>query len=230
MLVFLDIETTGLDSSDKVCSIAVVTENEEYYDLVNEGKKIPPMASSINHITNEMIAQKPPLKESDTFRFLQMHNNDKNTIIGHNIKFDLDKLYDVGFSSEYKVIDTLRVVKHLIPECEYFSLQFLRYELRLYQKETTNIFPHHATSDALVTKNLFEYLLDITSIEEMYKLSYTNVLMPKLNFGKYSGHYIEDIATNDRNYLLWLLRNVADLDEDLRYSINYYMDSYITEI
>ena len=45
MLVFLDIETTGLDSSDKVCSIAVVTENEEYYDLVNEGKKIPPMAS-----------------------------------------------------------------------------------------------------------------------------------------------------------------------------------------
>ena len=53
MLVFIDVETTGLEEIDKICSIAlVIVENEDVktmYDLVNEGKKISPKASSINH-------------------------------------------------------------------------------------------------------------------------------------------------------------------------------------
>ena len=223
MLMFLDVETTGLESSDKICSIAIVSEEAKYYDLVNEGKKIPPMASSINHITNEMLKGKPSLKDSETFKFLQQNNTQDAVMVGHNIKFDLQKLKEIGFIFNGRVIDTLRVTKHLIPECEFFSLQFLRYELRLYKNEEESIIPHHALSDSLVVKQLFTYLKDMASVDEMCELSFKKVLMTKFSFGKYAGNYIEEIAMNDRGYLEWMLNNVVDLDEDLRYSIEYYL-------
>ena len=39
MILFLDLETTGLESSDKIVSIALLGEDLEVYELVNNGKK-----------------------------------------------------------------------------------------------------------------------------------------------------------------------------------------------
>ena len=227
MLIFLDIETTGLEAKDKICSIALIViqddKVDEIYELVNEGKKIPPLASSINHITNEMIKGKEKLTDTKAYKFLQENNLKTTTIVGHNVKFDLQKLHESGFNFIGNIIDTLRVTKHLIVECEIFSLQFLRYELKLYKNEKTIIKPHHALDDARVVKMLFEYLLEISTLENMIELSSLNVLMQKFEFGKYSGRYIEEISLCDRAYLEWMLKNILDLDEDLRYSINYYL-------
>jgi len=227
MIIFLDTETTGLEDTDKIISIALVIldgdDSKEIYELVNEGKKIPALASSINHITNEMIKNKPKLLDSEAYAFLQKNNSKSTTIIGHNVKFDLAKLAKSGFRFLGDVIDTLRVTKHLIHECEMFSLQYLRYELKLYKNEKEEIKPHHALSDALVVKELYNYLQDISSMAEMLDLSTKNVLMQKLEFGKYSGKYIEEICMTDRGYLEWMLLNILDLDEDLRYSIEYYL-------
>ncbi len=237
MLIFIDVETTGLESDDKICSIALIVvdgENTSYqYELVNEGKKIPPQASSIHHITNEMIKNKPTFKDSDIYKFLKENSNEKNTLIAHNIKFDLEKLSSSGIIWRGDVVDTLRVTKHLIPECEFFSLQVLRYELKLYRDEEKGrvqlgikdaLFAHNALSDALVVKLLFNSLEELASLEKMKELSFKNVLIQKFDFGKYSGKYIEEIAMNDRGYLEWMLGSVTDLDEDLRYSINYYLE------
>ncbi len=237
MLIFLDLETTGLEVEDKICSIGLVIidgdKTEIKYDLINEGKKIPPKASSIHHITNEMIKDKPIFKESESYKFLELNNNEDVTLIAHNINFDLQKLMACGIGWRGKIIDTLRVTKHLIPECEFFSLQFLRYELKLYKQETEqclacginpNILPHNALDDALIAKLLYDYLLESATLDEMYELSFKNVLLDKINFGKYKDRYIEDIVMNDRGYLKWLLANVMDLDEDLRYSIVYYLE------
>lgn len=227
MLVFLDVETTGLDQEDKICSLAVISVDKDStivkYDLVDEGKKIPPKASSINHITNEMINGKPKLNKSEAYIFLENLNTPETTIVGHNVNFDLAMLSSNGFKFKGKIIDTLRVSKHLIPECESYSLQFLRYELKLYKNEKEKMVPHHALSDAFVVKALFEYLLASSSLEDMWNLSFKNVLMQKLNFGKYSGQYIEEICSSDRGYLEWVLNSLMDLDEDLRYSIDYYL-------
>ncbi len=228
MLIFLDTETTGLEVNDKICSIAVIAQNNQgvvsKYDLVNEGKKIPPIASSINHITNEMIKDKNDLKSSECYKFLESHNNEGTTIVGHNIKFDLEKLSKAGFRFKGTVIDTLRVTKHLIPECELFSLQLLRYELKLYKNEVEEVVAHNAMGDALVVKSLYEYLLELASKDEMQKLSYKNVLLEKFQFGKYSGKYIEEICMNDKGYIEWMLNSISDLDEDLRYSIIYNLE------
>ena len=223
MILFLDLETTGLESSDKIVSIALLGEDLEVYELVNNGKKIPPLASSINHITNEMLKNKPKLEESKAYKLLEQHNCESTTLVGHNIKFDLQKLNEYGFFFKGNVIDTLRVTKHLIPECEMFSLQFLRYELKLYRQEEKTLMAHNALDDTKLIKFLYEYLQDIESSKKMIELSEKNVLMQELNFGKHNSKYIEDIVISDRSYLEWLLTNVQDLDEDLKYSINYYL-------
>lgn len=236
MLIFIDIETTGLESIDKIVSIGLIAIEKDNiftkYELVNEGKKILAEASSVNHITNEMLKGKPKFIESEIYKFIQENNNEDTILIAHNIKFDLEKLSSAAIDWKGNIIDTLRVTKHLIPECERYALQFLRYELKLYKEEVkftkecgieNSITAHNALSDAIVTKLLFDYLLDIASMDEMVELSFKNVLMQKLDFGKYAGKYIEDIVMNDRNYLDWMLANITDLDEDVRYSICYYL-------
>lgn len=228
MLIFIDIETTGLEKSDKIISIALVVVEDEkitqMMDLIDEGKKIPPKASSINHITNEMIKDKPQLQDSETFKFLKLNNIYDFTLISHNINFDLKMLSSAcGFIWQGKIIDTLRVSRHLMPECEEFSLQFLRYELKLYKDEKEKTVPHEALSDARLIKQLYEYLLELSSKENMYDLSVKNVLMSKFEFGKYGGRYIEEISMLDRGYLEWMLNNILDMDEDLRYSIKNYL-------
>lgn len=238
MLIFLDLETTGLEPQDKICSIAILAITQEnktpLYDLVNEGKKVSVKASSVNHITNEMLKSQPKLKESETYKFLEQNNLEENTIIGHNIKFDLEMLRAVGFEFKGSVIDTLRVTKHLIPECEIYALQILRYELKLYKEEeaqkrafgvSEKLCAHNALCDAFVVKSLYDYLLEIQTREKMVELTFQNVLMQKLPFGKHEGKYIEDVFMNDRGYLEWMLHNVLDLDEDLQYSIDYYFNN-----
>jgi len=227
MLIFLDLETTGLEASDKIVSIGLVVieeqDKQEFYDIVNEGKKIPPKASSIHHITNEMIKNKPTLKESDAYKFLASYNQTGVTLVCHNIQYDLMMLRNSGFEWLGEMIDTLRVSKHLMNDTEEFSLQFLRYELKLYKIEDEGIQSHNALSDAKLTKLLYENLLSLASHQELEDLSFKNVLIQKFEFGKYAGRYIEEISMLDRGYLEWMLRNLLDMDEDLRYSIKSFL-------
>jgi DNA polymerase-3 subunit epsilon/exodeoxyribonuclease X len=223
MLIFINLETTGLEEKDKICSIEIIAVDGESlhveHDLVNESKKISSKASSINHITNEMLKDKPKFLDSNSYKFFQKNNNEDTILIAHNINFYLQMLEKSGFIYKGKCIDTLRCTKHLIPECEEFSLQFLRYELKLYRLEENE----SSINNALHVKLLYEYLLDISTCRDMQELSNKKVLMQKFSFGKYVGRYMEEIAMNDRGYLEWMLATISDLDEDLRYSINYYL-------
>lgn len=239
MLIFVDIETTGVGSLDRICSIAVIgvdsKEVTSKYDLVNEGKKISSKASSVNHITNEMIKDRVKLEDSQTYKFFKNNNNKNSTLITHNVKFVLKMLSKSGFEWRGEIVDTLRVTKHLIAECEEFSLGFLRYELKLYRDEKqealicfkslsqNEIIAHSAISDALDIKLLYKYLLNMQPFERLIELSFKNVLMKKFEFGKYKGRYIEEISMCDRGYLEWMLRDGVDLDEELRYSVIHYL-------
>lgn len=234
MLIFLDTETTGVGQEDLLCSIAYVDDESYQYELLNEGKKISAEASSVHHITNEMIQDASSFKESQIYKYLQMHNTDENTLVAHNINFDLEMLSRAGFIWRGGVIDTLRVTKHLVGECDGFSLQLLRYELKLYKDEVKlqeqygikdALVAHNALSDALVTKLLFLYLRDMASEEEMHSLSFKEVLLEKFSFGKHKGKYIEEVCINDTSYAQWLLG--SDTDMDVKYSINYYLQGNV---
>lgn len=232
VLIFLDFETTGVTAKDKIVSAAVVSEREKLYELFNEGKKIPAEASSIHHITNEMIADKKSFIESEIYDFLQKHNSEESLLVAHNITFHQEFLASHGIFWRGSLIDTQRVTKHLIPECENFSLQFLRYELKLYRSEQRSalaygikdaLVAHHALSDAIITKLLFEMLQELTSEDNMVALSFKSVLLEKFSFGKYKGHYVEEIVQSDYSYVVWLLNSATDMDEDMRYTLNHYL-------
>ena len=223
MLIYLNTQTTGLEISDKMLSVGIVSEDDMLYDLVNEGKKVPSLASSINHITNEMLKGKPRFRETKSYNYLKEHNANEHILVMHNSKFDLDVLHKSSLDWCYKTIDTMRVTRHLIEECDSYSLQFLRYELKLYRREKRVFQANNALDNASTVKNLYDYLSDIASDDEMVELSQKNVLLKKFEFGKYAGRFLEDICLNDRGYMEWMLRNINDLDEDLRYSINYYL-------
>ncbi len=221
MTLFLDIETTGVSSEDKICSCGLIESNTQHYELYNEGKKITPKASSIHHITNEMIADKGRFQEGEIFALLQKYNTQETTLVVHNAKFIIDMLSSHGFFFEGIIIDTKRVAKHLIKECESYALDFLWYECKLYKEQPYEV-NCHSRDDVVKLSLLYEYLAELVPQDTLAQLSVSPVLLEKFSFGKYNNCYIEEISMRDRGYLQWLI-SLEDIDEDLAYSLQYYL-------
>ena len=59
--VYLDTETTGLETSDEIIEIAIVDTHGLviYETFIRPTKLIPPAATNIHHITNEMVQNSP---------------------------------------------------------------------------------------------------------------------------------------------------------------------------
>lgn len=230
MLVYLDTETTGVELKDKICALGIIVDDDVHYELINPGKKIPPHASAIHHITNEMVKDSPSFSQSLSAKKLENLNVPANILVSHNAPFELSMLQKEGIAWQGQMIDTLKCAKSLMDDLEGYSLQFLRYELRLYREEETvfekfdlSITPHHALSDALHTRMVLEYLLDLADIDQLIGISKSYVLLTRLPFGKYAKKRIEEIALKDPGYLKWMSESLMDMDEDLRYSIDYYL-------
>jgi exodeoxyribonuclease X len=218
MLVFLDLKTTGNEQDEKVCAISVLSGDDYFFDLVNDGKKIAPEASALHHISNDMIKDKQHFVDTKSFAFLQ-ELNENDILVVHDYQFisSVLKSYDLYVSA--KIIDTKRVVKHTVSDIERFDLQYLRYELQLLGTLEAVYKP---LEDVVVIKSLFEYLLQSVTKEKMFDFSFEHVLLQKFNFGKYNGRYIEEIVGIDPHYLHWML-SLENLDADLRYTIEYYL-------
>ncbi len=234
MLIYLDLETTGLEKGDRICSVGLIGVDGDQIvtlsDLIRAPKKIRPEAMAVHHITNEMVREAPGFSESECALWLDAHNSTDNILVAHNIEFDLRMLQKEGMVWQGGIIDTLKCTKHLITEIDRFSLQYLRYELALYKSEkeaaaTMNIElnAHSVMSDALHVKLLHEYISDIADDERLMELTVEQALVKKFVFGKYKGRYIEEIAMQDRGYLQWMLENMFDMDSDLRYSVRHYL-------
>jgi DNA polymerase III epsilon subunit-like protein len=232
MLIYLDIETTGLEEADRICALGILADDKGRWhteeELINPSRRIRPEAMAVHHITNEMVKASPPFKNSDIAAFMQEHNSVETTLIAHNINFELAMLAKEGFIWQGGIIDTLKCSRHLIDEIEHFSLQYLRYELGLYRSEVPEaeklgvpITAHSALSDAFHVMLLHRYLNAMANDAKLQELSLAPVLIKKFNFGKYKGHYLEEVATSDAGYLRWMLEQ--DIDEDLQYSIEHYL-------
>ena len=98
MFIFLDTKTTGTAEKDRLCQLAYKLETGQ---IVNELFKPPlPIAIEsmcVHHITNEMVENKPAFKESpDHRKLVDLLNDDKNILVAHNAKFDVDMLVKEG--------------------------------------------------------------------------------------------------------------------------------------
>ena len=232
MLLYLDLETTGLEEADRVCALGLILKDvnstEVYENYVKPTRKIRTEAMAVHHITNEMIKEAPSFNASEIVQLLNEYNSEENILVAHNINFELLMLAKEGLFWKGGVIDTLKCSRHLIEEIDRFSLQFLRYELGVYKDEKKEaksldlkLQAHSALSDAFHVKLLHKYLNDMQDDEGLMTLSMEPVLIKKFAFGKYKDHYLEEVSLTDKGYLQWLLSQ--NVDEDLEYSIKHYL-------
>jgi len=122
-LVFLDIETTGLDCSkgDRIVEIAMLKvcggSEEKFETLINPGIGIPLESSKIHTIYDADVASAPAIQAvaKDIAGFIA-----DNTVVCHNVGFDLafvsKELKESGVElSKIPYIDTLKLAR------QYFS-------------------------------------------------------------------------------------------------------------
>lgn len=119
--VAIDTETTGLHASrDKIVEVAAVkfVDYEPvsvFSTLINPQKPIPPTASSINNITDEMVKNSPTI-----WQVIPSLNEYIGTvpIVGHNLPFDLDFLCRAGLnvSKKQNLYDTLQLAKRTVKQ------------------------------------------------------------------------------------------------------------------
>ncbi len=142
-----------------------------------------------------------------------------------------------GFENRYTLIDTVRCARHLFADIPYHRLQYLRYALGLYEEEDAEakklgitIKAHDAIGDVLIMKLLLSKLVqearkqfpETDIMQKLAELTETPVLIQTFKFGKYKGREIEEIVNEDAGYLKWMRKNL-DLDEDMTYTLDYYL-------
>lgn len=140
--VVFDVETTGLfaKDGDRIVEIAAVKVKkgemvEEFESFINPERGIPIEASRINNITDDMVADSPT---ADKILPQMIDFIGGASLVGHNVKFDLEflcfQLSLVGrkLRSTTPTIDTLKMSRGLIPQlnrhrlsnvAQYFGVQ-----------------------------------------------------------------------------------------------------------
>jgi len=225
MFIYLDTETTGTDEDDKLCQIAFKTEAGLIVnELFNPEKPISIEAMSIHHISNEMVKDKPPFKNSDAWKKLQeLIADENNIIVAHNAKFDVGMLRKEDIHPQ-KTICTYKLARFLdtegkIPE---YNLQYLRYYLNLNIEAS----PHDALGDILVLEALFirihakiKEIFGAEAVDKMIELTNNPILLPRMPFGKHKGVKFEKVPVD---YLQWL--SGTDLDEDMAFTVKHHIE------
>ncbi len=233
-IIFLDTETTGIDDTDFLCQLAYKTGDEIFCELFKPPIKISIEASSVTHISNKMVADKPAFKDSPNHKKIKGLLEDPNNImVAHNAKFDLGMIKKEDIIPA-NTICTLRVARYLDKEHKIpqHKLQYLRYYLDIEIEAAA----HDALGDVLVLEKLFERLLtaikkekdcdDEQALQEMIEISSKPSLMYSFSFGKHSGRTVEDVAKTDKSYLEWFLNQKetqSPYDEDWIYTLKYHL-------
>lgn len=192
--VVFDLETTGISAyNDEVVEISAVKVSEgnvidEFSSLVNPGRPIPWSASSVNGITDDMVADCPAFDV--VFEHFMEFVGDA-VLVGHNIhSFDMKFLYRDAerfwgrtISNDY--VDTLSFARQVLPELSHHRLVDLAVHYGISPEGA-----HRALADCRMNQQVFELLAkDMKSNHEIKICPRCNQLLKKRNgrFGEFWG-------------------------------------------
>ena len=152
--VCLDIETTGLSPVyDDIIEISALRVEDgeitdSFSEIINIRRPLPPFISSLTGITDAMIAQGNEA-EDVLARFLDFTGD--SVIMGHNVTFDINFLYDncrarlgAVFGNPY--VDTLTIARKLLPQLPHHRLDDLMRYYGIRARDT-----HRALHDCELT-------------------------------------------------------------------------------
>ena len=211
--IILDTETTGIEEDDRIIQLAYLVIDGDKKDIhqtfCTPAKEIGFQAMAVHHITPEMLENSDKLTDTNEYKLLNELNTPDNYLVIQNAIFDITMLEKEGFINNMKVIDTLLIAKHLFPELEKHSEQFLRYKLGLYKLEPQimkdygikEIAAHDAIGDILVLKLLFDYLKNVENLDE--KITKISNLTSVLDQNRLLlDNYLNDFSIDEKFYIL----------------------------
>ena len=152
--VSLDLETTGLDPQhDAVIEVGALRfsgshEIESFSTFVNPGRRIPQFITELTGISDAEVARAPSIRQ--VAQELRTFVGD-DTLVGHNIGFDVAFLRKEKVLSTNPRIDTFSLASILVPHAGRYSLGNLVHELGLAFEAQT----HRALDDARLAHALF---------------------------------------------------------------------------
>lgn len=232
-LMFLDVEATGTEDEDRLLQVAFQTDD---YLSGNELFK-PPLpiklpAVAVHHVTEAMVADKPAFNHS--IMCMQLRSMvSSHILVAHNAKYDAGMLAKEGIVFD-QVICTYKLAKYVDDgTMEGHSLQYLRY----YYGIEVEAVAHDAFGDIAVLQAVFAKLTgDLIKkdfpalmlvgdevLQRMLEITRQPSLLRTCHFKKYKGVPWSRVAEVDISYLQWFI-NQPDLDEDLKYTLNYYLN------
>ena len=236
-ILYFDTETTDIQSKD-IVQLAIIKEDGTTLNMYfKPQQKISFSAMAIHHLTPEFLEDFQTFEEAmlpEDFKDSEYQGNslieyleylaEEYIWVAHNVVFDKEVLEKKGIKIP-KAICTFKLARNMFTEeerdLESYSLQYLRYYLGLYKNEDTeHNTAHDALSDVYFVRDLFKYIQKNSklSIENMLQISKEPAYIRNINFGKYAGYTLKDIAREDREYLEWMLENITE-KEDLRWNI-----------
>ena len=210
--IYYDTETTGIKSDrDRIIEIAAYdpVKEKSFCKFVNPECAIPPDATAIHHITDEMVATAPLFDEIGK-EFVEFCEGDVVLIAHNNDAFDIHFLkhefarHNLEFPS-WTFIDSLKWARKYRPDLPRHSLQHLREHFGITANNA-----HRALDDVMVLYKVFVNLIDDLSMEKIIELLSEKKVLQHMPFGKHKG---KPIGAVPKNYVSWLLENGA-LDKD----------------
>lgn len=202
--IFYDTETTGVRAEkDRIIEIAAFdpVNNTTLECLVNPGCLIPPDATAIHHITNEMVASAPSFAEIGA-KFVEFCSGDVVLIAHNNDAFDYHFLkhefsrHQIGMPAEWRFFDTLKWSRRYRRDLPRHTLQFLR---ELYGIAANNA--HRALDDVVVLHQIYSHMTDDLSIDEAYNLLNQKRTLQHMPFGKHQGTPLNELP---KSYVTWM--------------------------
>lgn len=201
--IYYDTETTGIRSDkDRIIEIAAYDpiENRTFVSFIHPGLPIPPEASAIHHITDDMVADAGSFKEVGQ-AFIEFCSNDAVLIAHNNDAFDrlfLEaecKRSGLSFP-EWNYVDSLKWSRKYRPDLPRHSLQSLREVYGIPSNQA-----HRALDDVVVLHQIFSQMIDDLSIETVLELLSRPSVLTRMPFGKHQGKPLADVP---RDYVRWL--------------------------
>lgn len=197
--VAFDIETTGLDPEyDEIIEIGAVKikegkEIETFNTLIKPEYEIDEFITELTGITNEMVENAPSIDEVLP-KFMDFIKD--YIIIGHNVNFDINFIYDNLIRCDMNpitndFIDTLRLSRRLLPELKHHRLS----DLADYYNINT-VGSHRSLKDVRMTIEVYN------NLEKLALEKYSNIdnFKDACKSKCHSGFKASDVTTNNTEF------------------------------